>query len=102
MLKYAVLGTALVALAACQDSTSPRATQLPARANAAQGVAPNDYIVVFRSDESDPDGQANALVKAHGGSLTHVYRTALKGFAVSGLPDAAVEALQRDPRIAFV
>jgi subtilisin family serine protease len=103
MLKYAVLGTALVALAACQDSTSPRATaELPARVNAAQGVAPNDYIVVFRSDESDPDGQANALVKAHGGSLTHVYRTALKGFAVSGLPDAAVAALQRNPRIAFV
>jgi subtilisin family serine protease len=103
MLKYAVLGTALVALAACQDSTSPRATaELPARVNAAQGVAPNDYIVVFRSDESDPDGQANALVKAHGGSLTHVYRTALKGFAVSGLPDAAVQALQRNPRIARI
>jgi hypothetical protein len=48
MLKYAVLGTTLVALAACQDSTSPRATaELPARVNAAQGVAPNDYIVVF-------------------------------------------------------
>lgn len=103
MLKYAVLGTTLVALAACQDSTSPRATaELPARVNAAQGVAPNDYIVVFRSDESDPDGQANALVKAHGGSLTHVYRTALKGFAVSGLPDAAVEALRRNPRIARI
>ena len=103
MLKYAVLGTTLVALAACQDSTSPRATaELPARVNAAQGVAPNDYIVVFRSDESDPDGQANALVKAHGGSLTHVYRTALKGFAVSGLPDAGVEALQRNPRIARI
>jgi subtilisin family serine protease len=103
MLKYAVLGTTLVALAACQDSTSPRATaELPTRGNAAQGVAPNDYIVVFQSDESDPDGQANALVKAHGGSLTHVYRTALKGFAVSGLPDAAVQALQRNPRIARV
>jgi subtilisin family serine protease len=103
MLKYAVLGTALVALAACQDSTSPRsAAELPARVNATQGVAPNDYIVVFRSDESDPDGQANALVKMHGGSLKHVYGAALKGFAVSGLPDAAVAALQRNPRVAFV
>jgi len=94
---------ALVALAACQDSTSPRATaESPVRVNAAQSAAPNDYIVVFRSDESDPDGQANALVNAHGGSLRHTYRTALKGFAVSGLPDAAVEALRRNPRVAFV
>ena len=38
-------------------------------------------------------------MKAHGGSLRHVYRYALKGFAVASLPDAAVEALQRNPRV---
>src|SRR5690349_9720491 len=103
MRKYAGLATALIALAACQDATSPRPVALePAKVNAAQSGIQNDYIVVLRADESDPDGSANALVKAHGGSLKHVYRTALKGFAVAGLPDAAVEALQRNPKVARV
>jgi subtilisin family serine protease len=103
MRKYAVLGAVLVAVAACQDSTSPRPIAVtPARSNAAQSAAPNDYIVTFRDDESDPEGQANALVKAYGGSVMFVYRSALKGFAVSNLPDAAVEALQRNPRITRV
>ncbi len=107
MVKYAVLGALLVGVAACQDSTSPRATaespsRLPAGVSASQGAAQNDYIVTLRDDEPDPDGQANALVKAHGGSLKHVYRAALKGFAVGNLPDAAVEALQRNPRVASI
>jgi len=104
MVKYAVLGAVLVAVAACQDSTSPRPTAaaMPSGISAAQGAATNDYIVVLRDDESDPGGTADALVKVHGGSLTHVYRTALKGFAVQNLPDAAVEALQRNPRVARV
>src|SRR4030095_10979782 len=38
----------------------------------------------------------------HGGQLKYVYRTALKGFAVSNLPDAAVEALGRNPRVASI
>ena len=38
--------------------------------DAAQDAVQNDYIVTFRDDESDPEGQANGLVKAHGGSLT--------------------------------
>jgi len=103
MRKFAVLAPALVAVAACQDSTSPAPIAVaPARVNAAQNAAPNDYIVTFRDDESDPEGHANGLVKAHGGSLKYVYRYALKGFAVANLPDAAVEALQRNPRIARI
>ena len=62
MVKYAVLGALLVGVAACQDSTSPRATaespsRLPAGVNASQGAAQNDYIVTLRDDEPDPDGQ---------------------------------------------
>jgi subtilisin family serine protease len=103
MRKFAVLAPVMLAVAACQDSTSPSPTAIaPSRVTAAQNAAPNDYIVTFRDDESDPEGQANGLVKAHGGSLKHVYRYALKGFAVADLPDAAVEALQRNPRIARI
>ena len=103
MRKYAVLAPVMLAVAACQDSTSPvPATLAPTGVNAARATAPNTYIVTFRDDESDPEGQANALVNAHGGSVRHVYRNVLKGFAVSNLPDAAVEALERNPRVARV
>ena len=103
MRKYAVLSSALLAVAACQDSTSPTTiATTPSRISAAQNAAANDYIVMFRDDESDPAGQANALVKAHGGSLTYVYRYAVKGFAVANLPAPAVEALRRNPRVALV
>ena len=103
MRKYAVLAPVMLAVAACQDSTSPAPIAVaPGRVNAAQNAAANDYIVTFHDDEADPEGQANGLVKAHGGSLKHVYRYALKGFAVASLPDAAVEALQRNPRIARI
>jgi subtilisin family serine protease len=70
--------------------------------NAARGAVANDYIVTFHADETDPEGQARGLVATHGGSLTHVYRAALKGFAVAGLPEAAVEALRRNPRVAAI
>ena len=103
MRKYAVLAPVMIVVAACQDATSPAPTTVaPGRVNAARNAMQNDYIVTFRDDEADPEGQANGLVKAHGGSLRHVYRYALKGFAVANLPDAAVAALQRNPHVARV
>ena len=103
MRKYAVLAPVILTVAACQDSTSPAPlTVVPDGVNAARNAVQNDYIVTFRDDEADPEGQANGLVKAHGGSLTHVYRYALKGFAVANLPDAAVAALQRNPHVTRV
>ena len=103
MRKFAVLAPVLLAVAACQDSTSPAPTTvMPGRVNAAHSAVQNDYIVTFRADVSDPERQANALVKAHGGSVQHVYRYALKGFAVKNLPAAAVAALQQNPHVARV
>ncbi len=104
MRKPAVLGVALLAVvAACHDATSPRdvATR-PSSINAARAGAANDYIVTLRADETDPHGRARGLVAAHGGSLKHVYRAALKGFAVAGLPQAAVEALRRNPHVTAI
>ena len=104
MRKYAVLAPVMFAVVACQDSTSPApaTVPMPDRVNAARAAGQNDYIVTFRDDEADPGGQANGLVKAHGGSLRHVYRYALKGFSVANLPDAAVAALQRNPHVARI
>jgi subtilisin family serine protease len=101
--RFAAFGAVLFAVAACQDATSPRPTAgTPSRPNAAQAGAANNYIVVFQSDETDPAGQANALVRAHGGSLLYVYRNTIKGFAVANLPDAAIEALEQNPRVAYI
>jgi subtilisin family serine protease len=94
----------LFGVAACQDATSPRtslAPRAPARSALAAAIS-NDYIVTFSQNDPDPEEQARALVAAHGGSLRFVYRAALKGFAVADLPDAAVTALQQNPRVARV
>lgn len=103
MQRLPVLAAVLVVAAACQDATSPNPiAPAPARVNTATAAAAQDYIVVLRDDESDPAGRANALVIAHGGSLKHVYRTALKGFAVANLPENAVAALRLAPGVAYV
>jgi subtilisin family serine protease len=104
MKKFAAVGVVLFGVAACQDATSPHAGATPVPGpNAAAVAAPaGDYIVTFRDDERDPEGQARGLVAAYGGSLTFVYGAALKGFAVANLPDAAVAALQRNPRVASI
>jgi subtilisin family serine protease len=103
MQRYAVVAALVLAATACQDATSPRPIASPPEGiNRTQSSAGNDYIIVFRSDEADPAGLANALVRTHGGKLQHVYRSAIKGFAATDLPDAAVEALRRNPRIELV
>jgi subtilisin family serine protease len=95
MQRLPVLGAVLLVAAACQDATSPNPiASTPSRVNAAQSSAGKDYIVTLSDDESDPDGKAKALVKAHGGSLKHVYKKALKGFAVANLSDEGVAALR--------
>jgi subtilisin family serine protease len=105
MQRLPVLGAVLVVAAACQDATSPNPIATPpATVNAAKdnGAASTDYIVVLRDGESDTDGKARALVKAHGGQLKHVYKKALKGFVVSDLSDDALDALRDDPSVDFV
>ena len=104
MQRLPVLGAVLVVTAACQDATSPNpiATPSGARVNAAQGAATKDYIVMLRDGESDPDGRAKALIKAHGGSLKHVYKNAVKGFAVRDLSDDGVAALRATDGVALV
>ena len=95
MRRHAVLGAVVLAAAACPDATSPRPINAPTRVNAAQGAAANDYIVVFKNDETDPAGGAEALTRAYGGSVRYVYATAIKGFAVANLPDQYRNALTR-------
>ena len=64
-------------------------------------AVPGQYIVVLEDGVADPAAVANDMARAHGLGLGFVYGHALKGFSAN-IPDAAVAALSRDPRVAFI
>lgn len=72
---------------------------------AALAVPPTDagqtYIVVFNESVERPSAAAADLAREHGLALTFVYEHALKGFAAS-VPAGRVDAVARDPRVAYV
>ncbi len=91
-----------VTLVACQDRTlldpTPPDDQ-PGDVNAQ--VIPDRFIVVFKPDVQDAPGLARQLVAGNGGALRRTYGAAIKGFAAD-LPVEAVEALERNPNVAYI
>ncbi|MFM7718805.1 MAG: S8 family serine peptidase [Actinomycetota bacterium] len=62
-------------------------------------VAPTRPVIVMLADSvARPGAVANDLTARFGGNVGHVYRTLIKGFSAN-LPDAAIVALQADPRV---
>lgn len=91
---------ALMAVAGCTDvptSTRPAPTT-PSFVRATAVPIPGQYIVTFREDLNDVDGEANKLAVKHGGKLKHVYKSALKGMAIE-LSAAEAAALEADPAV---
>ncbi|HSS18933.1 MAG TPA: protease inhibitor I9 family protein [Pyrinomonadaceae bacterium] len=65
-------------------------------------VIPNQYIIVFKEDASlDVARKAAKLSASFGGDILYQYEHSLKGFAAR-LSDVAVEAISKDPAVAFV
>jgi hypothetical protein len=101
----------LIALASCADDTStdPRGDtpELETRGLAPLFSVPPDrwvsdsYIVVLRDDIEDVDAAAERAAASYGGALKHIYRAALKGFAIT-IPSSAVEALRTDRDLQYV
>ena len=92
----------LAALAGCESMSDPaQQTPDPGNRTAAVESVPGQYIVVLQNSVADPTTVATALVTAAGGSLLHVYTSALKGFAARLSPSAAV-ALQSNPLVTYV
>ena len=87
-----IVAVALLAgLAGCDAMSNP-AQQTPDTANrpAAVETVPGQYVVVLQDNVADPASVARDLVSASGGSLLHVYTSAIKGFAARLSAPAAV------------
>lgn len=60
------------------------------------------YIVVFKNEVTDPQAQAQSLVRGvANGRLHHVYGSALKGFSAT-LPAQALDGIRRNPNVVSV
>ncbi len=92
----------LVVFVACESASNPAqpASEVFDQATAGEAV-PGQYIVVFQNSVADPASVATELVNTAGGSLLHVYTSAIKGFAAR-LPAPAADALGRNPLVASV
>src|SRR5438477_941457 len=99
--RRAVLLTAALLLAACQDTSTPFQPAGLLGLPGLPGLSTSRYIVVFNDGVTDPIGLARILVATYNGSLVHTYTAALKGFAAT-LPDAAVPLLRLNPLVAYV
>lgn len=87
---------ALACLVLLGTSAAPVAAQQPPG-----GPAADRYIVVFGPAVDNPRAAANDLAGQHGFNVELVYEHALRGFAAA-IPAGRVEALARDPRVAYV
>ena len=103
MKRLVTLAVTALAVAACQDASAPASRArlaAPYTADAARGVAiPGDYIVTLRDNVTDVEGVARSISGLHKGALKHLYKAALKGFAVQNISDAAAAAIAADPRV---
>lgn len=68
---------------------------------AAAGVGPWRSVIVVLRDDIDSDSVANEHGSRFGALISHVYGSALRGYAAR-VPERVIALLQRDPRVAFV
>jgi subtilisin family serine protease len=85
VLVLAVAAAALATLGAASPSASDRAS----------------YIVVLKSSVANPAAVAQEHAARFGGTVSHVYTYALKGYSLT-LPAAAVAGIAADPRVDYV
>jgi subtilisin family serine protease len=105
MQRWTALAAAALVVAACHDATGPSSEARPAPPSVVSvsknAPIPGSYIVTLRDDltDQDVDNSARSLASLHKGALKHVYKAALKGFAVSNLSESELASLSLDPRV---
>ena len=101
---YAATVALTLSLAACQEaarSVAPVSDSGGTAQRSGPETVPGQYIIVFGDGVTDPAALATALVTSAGGTLLHVYTSAIKGFAAR-LPALAVDALRLNPAVASI
>jgi subtilisin family serine protease len=91
VLKLVSLGVAIAAVLAVTAGAADARSAGQTRAS---------YIVVLKAG-AEPAAVAAEHARRFDGDVTHVFSHALSGFSLT-LPEAAVQALQRDPRVEYV
>ncbi len=95
---------ASAALVAAPPAVAERGRPAPAPVLGAERADAIDgrYVVVMKDRASrSARSEARRQAVGHGGRVTFDYTSALRGFAAA-LPDRAVEALRRNPNVAFI
>jgi subtilisin family serine protease len=103
---YAALTITAISLAACADAIAPSARSHPEAPAVLSSVSsnariPDRYIVVFGDGVTDVRGRANALLRAHGGTLNAEFTRSIKGFAAT-MSASAASAMSREDGVAIV
>jgi aqualysin 1 len=103
MARFARMLSCLSLSLAAAGGLAQTSREQPAQPFAQSQPVPGRYIVVFRSQVTNPSATAAQLVAGSGpgAQLHHTYANAIKGFAAT-LPDAAVQALRRNPLVDYV
>lgn len=98
-MRASITATALMlaAAAACAQ-TGPNA---PTHRFGVSRIIPDQYIVVFKRETTEPGKLAAQLAQQHGGKLLRSYGHAIKGFSVR-LPARAIAALKQHPLVDWV
>ncbi|TCO62166.1 S8 family peptidase [Actinocrispum wychmicini] len=112
--RRAFVGTTALALvlgmaAALPAAAQPGDTAAPLLAAGSPHVVPGRYLVVLKrpdqglSPSATPDAltRTRSTASANGGSVRRDFTAALRGFSAD-LPPAALDALRRDPAVAYV
>jgi subtilisin family serine protease len=96
-----MLSLSALALTACQDTSAPIRQEFQLRGPSASNSAKiaGSYLVTLSDDVQDVDDVAKSLGIKANGKLKHLYKSALKGFAIDDLTDEAVALLAADPRV---
>jgi subtilisin family serine protease/regulation of enolase protein 1 (concanavalin A-like superfamily) len=81
-------------------TASLASAQTPSKIRKTKNRVPGRYVVVIRAN-SDPEAIGLEAARLFGGRLKHIYRGALRGFAIR-IPEAIAARLADDPRVDFV
>lgn len=73
----------------------------PSYPNVESRLIPDQYIIIFKENTSNPKAEAASIVRANKGELLHSYQYAIKGFSAR-LTVSAVSAISKNPNVASI